>query len=198
MGWKQGRHGGCCRCLVFWRVGCCAPWKLQGELDGVAGTAGMVLCCALLAGKQGIVHGRRRPHLLELGGSVRPEESRGEGRGSCCSATPWESFSAPRQKGREHAGRWRRHGEEGRAEPLASCALGKEAREGGAMARRRSPARGGRRSRDRGHRALAGRGKEQAWAPWEEGRKLPARWGRRRGGEKADGGWKNNRGGNAK
>ncbi|PWZ07066.1 hypothetical protein Zm00014a_001747 [Zea mays] len=32
-------------------------------------------------------------------GSVRPEESRGEGRGSCCSATPWESFSAPRQKG---------------------------------------------------------------------------------------------------
>jgi hypothetical protein len=40
----------------------------------------------------------------------------------------------------------RRHGEEGRAEPLASCALGKEAREGGApwllvsMARRRSPA----------------------------------------------------------
>ena len=35
-------------------------------------------------------------------------------------------------------------------------------------------------------------------APWEEGRKLPARWGRRRGGEKADGGWKNNRGGNAK
>jgi hypothetical protein len=32
-------------------------------------------------------------------GSVRPQESRGEGRGSCCSATPWESFSAPRQKG---------------------------------------------------------------------------------------------------
>jgi hypothetical protein len=47
-GGKQGRHGGYCRCLVFWRVGCCSSLchgSCKGELDGVPGTAGMVLCC---------------------------------------------------------------------------------------------------------------------------------------------------------
>jgi hypothetical protein len=42
---------------------------------------------------------------------------------------------------------------------------------------------------------MAGRGEEQAWAPWEEGSRAPCSLGRRQGGY---GGWKNNRGGSAK
>jgi hypothetical protein len=59
---RAGRHGSYCRCLVFWRVGCCSSLRhgsCKGELDGVAGTTGVVLLLLALmaAGARSVIEG---------------------------------------------------------------------------------------------------------------------------------------------
>jgi hypothetical protein len=126
--WSRGRR---------WRegtpwTGARRPWEVPAHKPEGGAHMGAWSCCwapameKLLRGVQSRgggarAHGRRRAgDTMDGRGEVlaaRHGQQREGGRDGCHGS----SFSAPRKKGREHAGRWRRHGK-GRAELLASCA----------------------------------------------------------------------------